>query len=79
MELTYRGLFESSAIDWWERSWGGYFQTFNDFLGVKWEVMGELARPAKLTTVVVDIETGKAHIATRRDEIVKFAKHIKTR
>lgn len=66
-------------MDWWERSWGGYFHTFNDFLGVKWEVMGESLCPVKLIVVVVDIETGRAHVATRRDEITKFAKHIKTR
>jgi hypothetical protein len=36
-----RGFFEADPIDWWERSWGGFFQTFGDFLGFKWEVMGE--------------------------------------
>jgi hypothetical protein len=36
-----RGLFEADMIDWWDRSWGGFFQTFGDFLGFKWEVMGE--------------------------------------
>jgi len=33
----------------------------------------------ELTTVVVDSNTGKAHIATRTDEIARFAKLIKTR
>lgn len=37
---THRGLFETIALDWWEKSWGGYFTTFNNFLGFGWEVMG---------------------------------------
>lgn len=40
--LHHRGLFETIALDWWEKSWGGYFTTFNDFLGFGWEVMGTL-------------------------------------
>lgn len=36
-----RGLFESTNTDWWEKSWGGYFVSFNEFLGFGWEVMGE--------------------------------------
>jgi hypothetical protein len=73
-------VFEADPIDWWERSWGGFFQTFGDFLGFKWEVMGEHPScTASLTIVVVDSNTGKAHIATRTDEIARFAKLIKTR
>jgi hypothetical protein len=41
LSSSCRGFFEADPIDWWERSWGGYFQTFGDFLGIKWEVMGE--------------------------------------
>lgn len=40
-ELTDRGQFESAGTEWWDRSWGGYFGTFNDFLSFGWEVMGE--------------------------------------
>lgn len=36
-----RGLFESTGLEWWEKSWGGYFTSFGDFLGFSWEVMGE--------------------------------------
>jgi hypothetical protein len=75
-----RGFFEADPIDWWERSWGGYFQTFGDFLGFKWEVMGKPKFScSSLIVVVVDRNTGKAHIATRTDEIARFAKLIKTR
>jgi hypothetical protein len=35
------GTFEGSGIEWWEKSWGNYFATFNEFLGFGWEVMGE--------------------------------------
>ncbi|KAK6909719.1 hypothetical protein I203_103740 [Kwoniella mangroviensis CBS 8507] len=65
---AYLGLFESSNTDWWDKSWGGYFTTFNDFLGFGWEVM-----------VVVDSGTGKPHIAVRREQIALFAKMIRTR
>ncbi|WWC62154.1 uncharacterized protein I303_104746 [Kwoniella dejecticola CBS 10117] len=65
---AYLGLFESSNTDWWDKSWGGYFTTFNDFLGFGWEVM-----------VVVDSSTGKPHIAVRREQIALFAKMIRTR
>ncbi|OCF32973.1 hypothetical protein I316_05311 [Kwoniella heveanensis BCC8398] len=64
---AYIGLFESSSTDWWDKSWGNYFTTFNDFLGFGWEVM-----------VVVDSMTGRAHIAVRREQIALFAKMIRT-
>ncbi|WVQ99537.1 hypothetical protein IAU59_006673 [Kwoniella sp. CBS 9459] len=65
---AYIGLFESSSTDWWDKSWGNYYTTFNDFLGFGWEVM-----------VVVDSMTGRAHIAVRREQIALFAKMIRTR
>nr|XP_031863417.1 uncharacterized protein CI109_001293 [Kwoniella shandongensis]KAA5530489.1 hypothetical protein CI109_001293 [Kwoniella shandongensis] len=65
---AYLGLFESSNTDWWDKSWGGYFTTFNEFLGFGWEVM-----------VVVDSVTGRPHIAVRREQIALFAKMIRTR
>ncbi|AFR94452.1 hypothetical protein C343_02533 [Cryptococcus neoformans C23] len=65
---AYIGLFESTNTDWWEKSWGGYFVSFNDFLGFGWEVM-----------VVVDSETGKPHVAVRREQIALFARMIRTR
>jgi len=36
-------MYETSGVDWWEKSWGGYFNCFGDFLGFGWEVMGALA------------------------------------
>ncbi|WWC70166.1 uncharacterized protein I206_104114 [Kwoniella pini CBS 10737] len=65
---AYLGLFESSNTDWWDKSWGGYFTTFNDFLGFGWEVM-----------VIVNSNTGKPHISVRREQISLFAKMIRTR
>nr|ODO01231.1 hypothetical protein L204_01959 [Cryptococcus depauperatus CBS 7855] len=65
---AYIGLFESTNIDWWDKSWGGFFVCFNDFLGFGWEVM-----------VVVDQVTGKPHIAVRRDQNALFARMIRTR
>ncbi|WVR06909.1 hypothetical protein IAU60_003945 [Kwoniella sp. DSM 27419] len=65
---AYLGLFESSNTDWWDKSWGNYFATFNDFLGFGWEVM-----------VIVDSGTGKPYIAVRKDQIAMFAKMIRTR
>ncbi|ORY32855.1 hypothetical protein BCR39DRAFT_557413 [Naematelia encephala] len=65
---AYLGLFEGEGTDWWDKSWGGYFATFNDFLGFGWEVM-----------VVVDSSTGRPHIAVSRDQIASFAKMIRTR
>ena len=41
--------------------------------------MGKSYKWATLTAVVVDSKTGKAHIATRTDEILRFARLIKTR
>jgi hypothetical protein len=63
-----RGQFEAGGVEWWDRSWGGYFGTFNDFLGFGWEVM-----------VVVNQDTGRPHIAVRREQIALFAKMIRTR
>ena len=39
--IRSRGYFEGNGIDWWDKSWGGYFMTFNDFLSFGWEVMSE--------------------------------------
>ncbi|RXK39311.1 hypothetical protein M231_03390 [Tremella mesenterica] len=65
---AYLGHFETNGIDWWDKSWGGYFLTFNDFLGFGWEVM-----------TVVDAHTGRPHIAVRKEQIALFAKMIRTR
>ncbi|WVQ82111.1 hypothetical protein IAT38_004239 [Cryptococcus sp. DSM 104549] len=65
---AYLGSFEADNIDWWEKSWGGFFVSFNAFLTFGWEVM-----------VVVDSVTGKPHIAVRPDQIALFAKMIRTR
>ncbi|ODO09142.1 hypothetical protein I350_02742 [Cryptococcus amylolentus CBS 6273] len=62
---AYIGLFESNNVDWWDKSWGGYFVSFNDFLGFGWEVM-----------VIVDGVTGKPHIAVRREQIALFGENL---
>ncbi|KAL7421913.1 hypothetical protein Q5752_003685 [Cryptotrichosporon argae] len=65
---SYLGDFDAQGIDWWDSTWGGFFSSFNDFLGFGWEAM-----------VVVDSVTGRAHVAARRDQIAQFARMIKTR
>jgi hypothetical protein len=86
------GTFEGSGIEWWEKSWGNYFATFNEFLGFGWEVMGESIclseRARRMTTlesesltlpVVVDSKTGRSHVAVRGEQIGLFARMIRTR
>ncbi|ORX35755.1 hypothetical protein BD324DRAFT_75812 [Kockovaella imperatae] len=65
---AYLGYFESTDLSWWEKSWGGYFTGFNEFLQHGWEVM-----------VVVNTATGRAHIAARSEQIALFARMIRTR
>ncbi|TXT08977.1 hypothetical protein VHUM_02451 [Vanrija humicola] len=65
---AYLGDFDAQNIDWWDASWGGYFRSFNEFLGFGWDAM-----------VVVDSITGRAHIGAKREQIALFARMIKTR
>ena len=52
----------------YERSWGVFFESFEEFLTFSWPVI-----------TVTDCGTGKAHIVTRMTSIGAFLKMIKTR
>ena len=52
----------------YERSWGVFFESFEEFLTFSWPVI-----------TVTDCATGKAHIVTRMTSIGAFLKMIKTR
>lgn len=51
-----------------DRTWGQYFETFDQFLAFSWPVV-----------TVTDTRTGRAHIVTRSTSINAFLKMIKTR
>ncbi|RXW14059.1 hypothetical protein EST38_g11796 [Candolleomyces aberdarensis] len=65
---AYIGYFQVYNIPWYERSWGGFFESFDEFLGFSWPVI-----------TVTDSWTGKAHIVTRLTAIHSFIKMVKTR
>lgn len=52
----------------YERTWGVFFESFEEFLTFSWP-----------TITVTDCYTGKAHIVTRMTSIGAFLKMIKTR
>ncbi|KAK7695118.1 hypothetical protein QCA50_002308 [Cerrena zonata] len=65
---AYLGYFQLNGIPWYERSWGVFFESFEEFLTFSWPVI-----------TVTDCWTGKAHIVTRMTTIGAFLKMIKTR
>ncbi|KAI0082322.1 hypothetical protein K474DRAFT_1655705 [Panus rudis PR-1116 ss-1] len=65
---AYLGHFQLHSIPWYERSWGVFFESFEEFLSFSWPVI-----------TVTDCWTGKAHIVTRMTSIGAFLKMIKTR
>lgn len=65
---AYMGYFQLHNIPWFERSWGVFFESFEEFLTFSWPVI-----------TVTDCWTGKAHIVTRMTSIGAFLKMIKTR
>ena len=52
----------------YDRTWGQFFETFEQFLGFSWPVI-----------TVTDSWTGRAHIVTRLTTVGAFIKMIKTR
>lgn len=50
-----------------DRTWGRFFETFEQFLAFSWPVI-----------TVTDARTGRAHIVTRMSSIAAFVKMIKT-
>ncbi|KAF8838680.1 hypothetical protein BDN67DRAFT_933350 [Paxillus ammoniavirescens] len=65
---AYMGYFQLHGVLWYDRTWGQFFETFEQFLGFSWPVI-----------TVTDTWTGRAHIATRMTSIGAFLKMIKTR
>lgn len=65
---AYMGHFQLHGIPWYERTWGVFFESFEEFLTFSWP-----------TITVTDCYTGKAHIVTRMTSIGAFLKMIKTR
>ncbi|KAI0090662.1 hypothetical protein BDY19DRAFT_936573 [Irpex rosettiformis] len=65
---AYMGHFQLHNIPWYERTWGVFFESFEEFLTFSWPVI-----------TVTDCWTGKAHIVTRMTSIGAFLKMIKTR
>ncbi|KAI0936891.1 hypothetical protein AcV5_004919 [Taiwanofungus camphoratus] len=65
---AYIGHFQLHGVPWYERSWGVFFISFEEFLTFAWPVI-----------TVTDQWTGKAHVVTRMTNIGAFIKMIKTR
>ncbi|KAI0783148.1 hypothetical protein C8Q75DRAFT_860280 [Abortiporus biennis] len=65
---AYLGYFQLHNVPWYERSWGVFFESFEEFLTFSWPVI-----------TVTDADTGKAHIVTRLTSVGAFLKMIKTR
>ncbi|KAF7313225.1 ATP-synt-DE-N domain-containing protein [Mycena kentingensis (nom. inval.)] len=65
---AYIGYFQLHNIQWYERSWGPLFSSFEEFVTFSWPVI-----------TVTDTWTGKPHIVTRLTSIGAFLKMIKTR
>ncbi|KAJ6510384.1 hypothetical protein C8R45DRAFT_963918 [Mycena sanguinolenta] len=65
---AYMGYFQVNNINWYDRSWGHLFSTFEDFLSFSWPCI-----------TCTDVWTGRAHVVTRLNSIGAFLKMIKTR
>ncbi|KAF9218312.1 hypothetical protein BS17DRAFT_106382 [Gyrodon lividus] len=65
---AYMGYFQLHGVPWYDRTWGQFFGTFEQFLGFSWPVI-----------TVTDTWTGRAYIVTRMTSIGAFLKMIKTR
>ncbi|KAK6992091.1 ATP-synt-DE-N domain-containing protein [Favolaschia claudopus] len=65
---AYIGYFQVNNINWYDRSWGHLFSSFEDFLTFSWPCI-----------TCTDVWTGRAHIVTRLNSIGAFLKMIKTR
>ncbi|EGO18908.1 hypothetical protein SERLADRAFT_402971, partial [Serpula lacrymans var. lacrymans S7.9] len=58
---AYMGHFQLHNVQWYDRSWGPLFETFEEFLGFSWPVI-----------TVTDAWTGRPHIVTRMTSIGAF-------
>ncbi|KAH9849184.1 hypothetical protein C2E23DRAFT_888373 [Lenzites betulinus] len=65
---AYMGHFQLHNIVWYERSWGVFFESFEEFLTFSWPAI-----------TVTDTWTGRAHIVVRMSSVGAFLKMLKTR
>ncbi|TBU62524.1 hypothetical protein BD310DRAFT_918589 [Dichomitus squalens] len=65
---AYMGHFQLHNIPWYDRSWGIFFESFEEFLTFSWP-----------TITVTDAWTGRAHIVVRISAVGAFLKMLKTR
>lgn len=61
-------LSDNWRIDRYERSWGVFFESFEEFLTFSWPAI-----------TVTDAWTGRAHIVVRMSTVGAFLKMLKTR
>ncbi|KAI0778832.1 hypothetical protein BD413DRAFT_512153 [Trametes elegans] len=65
---AYMGHFQLHNVTWYERSWGVFFESFEEFLTFSWP-----------TITVTDTWTGRGHIVVRMSSVGAFLKMLKTR
>ncbi|KIM31759.1 hypothetical protein M408DRAFT_39522, partial [Serendipita vermifera MAFF 305830] len=66
---AYIGHFQHHGIDWWNKTWGMYFDSFDHFLEFGWPIV-----------VITDVyQPHDAHIVTTAKHIHAFLKMIRTR
>ncbi|RPD64609.1 hypothetical protein L227DRAFT_494356 [Lentinus tigrinus ALCF2SS1-6] len=65
---AYMGYFQLHNVPWYDRSWGVFFESFEEFLTFSWP-----------TITATDTWTGRAHIVVRMSSIGAFLKMLKTR
>ncbi|TFK90055.1 hypothetical protein K466DRAFT_404972 [Polyporus arcularius HHB13444] len=65
---AYMGHFQLHNVPWYDRSWGIFFESFDEFLTFSWP-----------TITVTDTWTGRAHIVVRMSSVGAFLKMLKTR
>ncbi|KAI0640114.1 hypothetical protein C8Q77DRAFT_1153011 [Trametes polyzona] len=65
---AYMGHFQLHNVAWYERSWGVFFESFEEFLTFSWPAI-----------TVTDAYTGRAHIVVRMSTVGAFLKMLKTR
>ncbi|KAI1793038.1 hypothetical protein LXA43DRAFT_1002478 [Ganoderma leucocontextum] len=65
---AYMGYFQLHNVPWYDRSWGVFFESFEEFLTFSWP-----------TITVTDTWTGRAHIVVRLSTVGAFLKMLKTR
>ncbi|KAI0756424.1 hypothetical protein C8Q80DRAFT_1128528 [Daedaleopsis nitida] len=65
---AYMGYLQQHNVPWYDRSWGVFFESFEEFLTFSWP-----------TITVTDTWTGRAHIVVRISSVGAFLKMLKTR